>query len=49
MANPEKQAFKRAYEPPILTIYGTVHRMTRMNAPKRGRDGGVRASGTGVV
>jgi len=36
----EKIHSKKSYEPPVLTVYGTVHNMTRTNMSRDGQDGG---------
>lgn len=42
----EKELSKKHYEPPVLTIYGSVQDLTRTMLLKRGGDGG--AGGTFV-
>ncbi|HEY6465141.1 MAG TPA: lasso RiPP family leader peptide-containing protein [Candidatus Acidoferrales bacterium] len=31
---------KKPYEPPVLTVYGPVQKLTQASFPKRGLDGG---------
>lgn len=46
----QKHLSKKPYEPPLLTVYGSVERLTQTVHIKRGIDGGKRPfSGTGIA
>ena len=40
MANAEQPNSKKPYEPPTLTVYGTVTELTRIVGNQRTKDGG---------
>lgn len=40
MGSSEKQAAKKLYERPVLTVYGTVHELTQKVGPRGHGDGG---------